>query len=31
VVAAAPGAACDSGGHAAASGAWRRDRLDDWD
>ena len=28
---AAPGAACDSGGYAAASGAWRRHRLDDWD
>lgn len=31
VVDAAPGAACDSGGYAAASGAWRRHRLDDWD
>jgi hypothetical protein len=31
VVDSAPGAACDSGGYAAASGAWRRHRLDDWD
>ena len=31
VVDSAPGAACDSGGYAAAGGAWRRHRLDDWD
>ena len=31
VVDSAPGAACDSGGYAAASGTWRRHRLDDWD